>query len=161
MTDLSTYADGLPRRAVAAGEALVADGDRAGTLFFLVDGALRVEKAGVAITTLTQPGACVGEMSLLLDVPVTADVVATEPSVVAVADDASRRIAEEPGLAIALARVLAQRLQLMTGYLADLKRQYAGHEGGLAMIDTVLGTLMRADPAPTRLRSERDPDPEF
>ena len=31
--------------------------------------ALRIEKAGVPITTVTEPGACVGEMSLLLGVP--------------------------------------------------------------------------------------------
>jgi hypothetical protein len=41
---------------------------------------LRVEKAGQLIATLTEPGACIGEMSLLLGVPATADVVASKPS---------------------------------------------------------------------------------
>ena len=36
------------------------------------------------------------------------------------------------------------RLQVMTTYLADLKHQYADHEGGLGMVDVVLGTLMQA-----------------
>ena len=50
----------------------------------------------------------------------------------------------------------------MTTYLADIKQQYADHEGGLGMVDVVLGSLMRrlgrraASSAP-----ERDPDPEY
>jgi CRP-like cAMP-binding protein len=161
VTDLLALAGTLPRRTLAEGERLMRDGDPGGTLYVLLDGTLRVEKSGVPITTLTQPGACVGEMSLLLDVPVTADVVAAGASTVAVAEHARDRIATDGALALALARILAARLQSMTGYLADLKRQYADHGGGLAMIDTVLGSLMRADPSPTRLMSERDPDPEF
>ena len=31
----------------------------------------------------------------------------------------------------------------MTTYLADIKQQYADHEGGLGMVDVVLGSLMR------------------
>ena len=49
----------------------------------------------------------------------------------------------------------------MTTYLADLREQYADHEGGLGMVDVVLGSLMRSSGPPTRLGSERDPDPEY
>ena len=105
------------------------------------------------IAIVTEPGACVGEMSLLLGVPATADVVASEPSVVAVIedahamlDDASRR------LPLALARLLAERLQVMTTYLVDIKQQYADHEGGLGMVDVVLGSLMRSAGHPQRAR---------
>ena len=49
----------------------------------------------------------------------------------------------------------------MTTYLVDLKEQYAEHEGGLGMVDVVLGTLMRS-PGPRReLGSDRDPEPEY
>ncbi len=34
------------------------------------------------------------------------------------------------------------RLQCVTGYLADLKRQYAEHGDHLGMVDEVLGTLL-------------------
>jgi CRP/FNR family cyclic AMP-dependent transcriptional regulator len=161
MQELLDFATALPRRVLAPGERLVADGDVSDVLYVLVDGALRIDKAGVAITTVAEPGACIGEMSLLLDVPATTDVVAVEASVVAVADDARRRIDEEPGLSLALARMLASRLHLMTTYLADLKQQYAEHEGGLGMVDTVLGSLMRSPATRPRLASERDPHPEY
>jgi hypothetical protein len=49
----------------------------------------------------------------------------------------------------------------MTTYLADIKQQYADHEGGLGMVDVVLGSLMRSSGPRTKLGSERDPEPEY
>ena len=130
-------------------------------MYVLVEGALRIEKAGVVITTVSEPGACIGEMSLLLDVPATADVIASEPSVVAVIDDAAALLESEPRVSLALARLLAVRLHAMTTYLADLKHQYADHEGGLGMVDVVLGSLMQTGGGRSELRSARDPEPEY
>ena len=101
----------------------------------LLEGGLRIEKAGVVIATVTEPGACVGEMSLLLGVSATADVVAGERSVLAVIENARSMLESEATLPLTLARLLAVRLQVMTTYLADLKTQYADHEGGLGMAD--------------------------
>ena len=67
----------------------------------------------------------------------------------------------ESGLSLSLARLLAARLHTMTTYLVDIKQQYADHEGGLGMVDVVLGTLMRGSGTPRELRSERDPEPEY
>jgi len=155
-------ADGLPRQSLAGGETLLAEGTRPGRLFVLLEGSLRIEKGGVPITAITEIGACVGEVSLLLDVPATADVVAPEPAVVAVVDDAAHLLATHPNLSLALAQLLATRVQHMTTYLADLQRQYADHEGGLGMVDVVLGSLMHR-PSGTRSEfgSERDPEPEY
>ena len=49
----------------------------------------------------------------------------------------------------------------MTTYLADLKQQYSDHEGGLGMVDVVLGRLMRTPDTRSQLGSERDPEPEY
>ena len=49
----------------------------------------------------------------------------------------------------------------MTTYLVDLKQQYADHEGGLGMVDVVLGSLMQRSGTRSELGSERDPDPEY
>src|SRR4051794_4842681 len=143
MDDLLELATGLPRRTVARDETLISDGESASALFVLIDGALRVDRAGVQIATVTIPGTCVGEMALLLGVPATAAVVASEPSTVVAIENAPALLHSEPGLAIALARLLAARLHVMTTYLVDLKLQYADHEGGLGMIDVVLDGLMR------------------
>jgi CRP/FNR family transcriptional regulator, cyclic AMP receptor protein len=161
MEELLTLADGLPRRTLEAGEVLVTAGTETDIVYVLLEGGVRIERAGVAITTVTEPGACIGEMSILLDAPATSDVVAFEPSIVAVADHARDRVLNDPTLSLALARMLASRLHLMTTYLADLKKQYADHEGGLGMVDTVLGSLMRTNVRKPRVVSERDPDPEY
>jgi CRP/FNR family cyclic AMP-dependent transcriptional regulator len=158
---LLALAEGFPRRQLEAGSVLLVDGGPVEALYVLLDGSLRIEKAGVSITTLATPGACVGEMSLLLGVPATADVVAAAPTVVVVIKDARTMLEPEGGLTLALGRLLAERLQVMTTYLADLKRQYADHEGGLGMVDVVLGSLMQGSGSRTELRSERDPDPEY
>ena len=82
--DLLELAHDRPRRHVLAGEAIVREGDAVTDLFVLLAGELRVEKAGTLVATVTTPGACIGEMSLLLDVPATATVVATSDAELAV-----------------------------------------------------------------------------
>lgn len=161
MQQLLDLADGQARRVVPAGTVLVHEGTPLRELYVLVDGRLQVEKAGTTVATIAAPGACVGEMALLLDVPATATVRATTDAVLAVVEDAPGLVAADPALALALARLVAGRLQVMTSYLADLKAQYADHDGGLGMIDTVLGSLLETGGTRTELRSARDPDPEY
>jgi CRP-like cAMP-binding protein len=161
MQELLIFAQQFPQRVLALGEALLVDGEPVDALYVLLDGRLRIEKAGVQVAVVGQAGACVGEMSLLLDITATADVMASERSVVAVIENAAPLLETEPGLALALARLLAARLQVMTTYLADLKHQYADHEGGLGMVDVVLGSLLQGSGPRTELGSERDPDPEY
>ena len=157
---LLALADGYPRQSLAPGEVLIAEGETGSALYVLLAGALRIEKGGVAVAVVGDPGACVGEMSLLLGIPATADVIATEPSELAVIDDADTMI-DGGGVTVALARLLATRLQVMTTYLVDLRNQYADHEGGLGMIDVVLGSLLRGPETRSEFGSERDPDPEY
>ena len=161
MTVLLTLAENLPTERVAAGSTILREGEQTGTILVLLEGSLRVEKGGTLVAIVDEPGACVGEMSALLDVPHTADVVAVEPSLVARLDAAPTRLGDDPELALALATLLARRLQLVTSYLVDLKRQYDGEDSNLGMLDTVLASLMRHSGAPTRLGSDRDPDPEY
>ena len=161
MEELLSLAHAATKRTVEPGEVLLVDGEAVSALYVLLEGSLRVEKGGMPITTVAEAGACVGEMSLLLGVSATADVVAAERSVVAVIENAPAMLAGESGLAVALARLLAARLGAMTTYLADLKQQYGDHEGGLGMVDAVLGSLMRGPGARSELGSERDPDPEY
>ena len=161
MEELLALAADRPQRVIDPGEVLLRDGEPVPALYVLIEGALQIAKGGVAIATVSDPGACVGEMSLLLGAPATADVVASEPSTVAVIDNAAAVLASDPRLSLALAKLLASRVHAMNTYLADLKQQYADHEGGLGMVDTVLSSLMRTSGSRSELRSERDPDPEY
>lgn len=160
MEELLTLATGFPRRSLAAGEVLIVDGEPVDALYVLLAGGLRIDKDGVAVATVTEPGACVGEISLLLGISATAGVSASEDSTLAVIEGAQAMLEGQTDLSLALARLLARRLQVMTSYLADLKQQYSDHEGGLGMIDVVLGSLMRG-PSSSQLGSERDPNPEY
>ena len=144
MEELLALASGHEQRTVEAGASLIVDGEPSHPLYVLLEGALRIEKGGALIAVVSEAGACVGEMSLLLGINATADVAATRPSVVAVIADPGAMLASEGRLPLALARLLAQRLHVVTTYLADLKHQYADHEGGLGMVDVVLGSLMSA-----------------
>jgi CRP-like cAMP-binding protein len=161
VAELLELVSGLPRRSLAGGEMLIADGEPVRALFVLLEGALRIEKDGVTVATVSEPGVCVGEMSLLLGTSATATVIASEASDIAVIDNATDMLEDDSGLALVLARLLASRLQVMTSYLADIKVQYADHEGGLGMVDVVLGSLMRGAGTRSELGSERDPDPEY
>jgi len=159
--ELLALSEGMPRRRLQPGEVLLVDGQPVPALFVVLAGELRIEKRGVSIAKVSQPGECVGEMSLLLGTAATADVVASEPSEVAVLEASRATLDADARLSLLLARLLATRLHTMTTYLVDLREQYADHEGGLGMVDVVLGALLRSGAAGTQLGSDRDPEPEY
>ena len=61
-------------RNVATGTEVLHEGGRTGHLFLLIEGRLEVVKGDTVVATMTEPGAVVGEMSVLLDTPHTATV---------------------------------------------------------------------------------------
>jgi hypothetical protein len=55
----------------------------------------------------------------------------------------ARRFLEvRPELAFHIAKLLGQRLRLVTTYLVDLKKQFEQHEDHLGMVDEVLESLV-------------------
>ena len=66
MSDMLTLSTHLPLIEMDAGEAVVTEGGASGSVWILLEGALQVLKGDVAVNTITQPGAIVGEMSVLL-----------------------------------------------------------------------------------------------
>lgn len=157
---LLSLTDGLPEHRMEGGDVLVAEGSREGRFAVLVTGRLEVRKGDVVVAEISEPGACIGEVSLLTGSPATATVVATGPAVVRVADDGDIFLRSSPEVLAEVARILAGRLHRMTTYLADLRRQY-GDQPGLQMVGEVLSTL-NADPGPApRPGSARDPDPLY
>jgi CRP/FNR family cyclic AMP-dependent transcriptional regulator len=150
---------GLPEIVLNPGDTLVREGDAGNSLWVLVSGALQVRKGGVAISTISLPGAVIGEISLLLDAPYSATVMASEPCVLRHAAD-GRALLADPAITQIVARGLAERLTLVTTYLADLKHQY-GDAPGLSMVHDVLNQLAQRQGTPARPGSARDPDPEY
>ena len=75
------YCTGGIQRAVPAGTLVLHEGSKTGHLFVLIEGRLEVVKGDTVVAVLTEPGAMLGEMSVLLDQPHTATVRAASDSV--------------------------------------------------------------------------------
>ncbi len=157
MLSLSTH---LPQVALAPGEVVVREGEANGGLWILLSGELQVHKGGVLVNTVTQPGALIGEVSALLGSPYGATVRATAPSVLRHAADAQALLASDPAIMRLIAVGLAERLNFVTTYLADLKHQY-GEAPGIAMVSDVLVELAQRQAPAARPGSARDPDPDY
>lgn len=142
MATLLELCAGLPRKHVAAGEILLEEGTRTGLLFLLESGKLEVVKGELRVAVLSHPGAVVGEMSALLNQPHTATVRSLVPSQLRVAADPAAFLAAHPDACLAVARMLAQRLDSLTRYLVDLKTQFEDRQDHLGMVDEVLESLL-------------------
>jgi len=160
MQDMLSLSASLPTVEFAPGEIVVEEGGSSGALWILVSGALRVRKGAVVVNTVTRPGALIGEIAVLLDGVNGATVEATEPSILRRAVDGKALLASDPLISRLVAIGLAERLNVVTTYLADLKQQY-GDAPGLSMVNDVLAQLAQAQAPSARPGSARDPNPEY
>jgi CRP/FNR family transcriptional regulator, cyclic AMP receptor protein len=158
--DILSISEHLPEIDLAAGDVLVREGGMAESLWILVSGSLRVLKGGVALNTINEPGAVIGEMSLLLASRHSATVEATEPSRVRFAANGHALLDGNPTFTKLVAIGLAERLAYVTTYLADLTRQY-GDTPGLTMVADVLSELEQRKARRAEPGSAREPDPEY
>jgi len=136
-----------PVETVPAGTVLVQEAVRTDRLYVLQRGAFDIVRGGVRVVQVREAGAFLGEMSALLDAPPTASVIAAEDSLVHVIAPASTAVRDDPALTLAIAQLLARRLQAVTAYLVDIKRQYGDTATHLALMDQVLARLMELQPA--------------
>ncbi len=150
----------LPEIAFAPGDIVLREGGSAGALWILVSGCLKVTKGGVVVNTITQPGAMVGEIAVLLGTVNSATVEATEASILRHAADGRALLDGDPTITRLVAAGLAERLNFVTTYLVDLKQQY-GDAPGLSMVSDVLAQLAQRQGAGARPGSRRDPEPEY
>jgi CRP-like cAMP-binding protein len=157
MIDLLALTASLPEVEFAPGEIVVEEGGAGGAIWILVSGALRVRKGDVVVNAITRPGALVGEVSVLLHSGYSATVEATERSVLRHAMDGRRLLQSDPDIALLVAIGLAERLNFVTTYLADLKHQYRDTPG-LSMVSDVLHHLTQRHGPVARPGSLRDPD---
>ncbi|GLR95620.1 Crp/Fnr family transcriptional regulator [Bradyrhizobium liaoningense] len=155
------YCTGGTERQVAAGTLIVNKGGTSGHLYVLMQGKLEVLKGEMVVATVTEPGAVLGEMSVLLGQPHTATVRACTDAIVYEFEDAASFLEKEPGVALLIAKMLAQRLNVANTYLADLKRQYAGQGTHLAMVGEVLQSMINLPPLEVSPGSDRKSDPRM
>ena len=123
MREILEYCTGGVRQDVPSGTVVVHEGGRTGHLYVLIEGRLEVTKGDTVVASITEPGAVLGEMSVLLDQPHTATVRAASDSVIYQINDAASFLGQQPGVALLICRMLAQRLNAANTHLADIKRQ--------------------------------------
>src|SRR5213595_864887 len=161
MRDILEYCIGGLRRSVAAGTEVLHEGGRTGHLYVLIEGRLEVVKGDTVVASIAEPGAVLGEMSVLLDKPHTATVRAASDSTIYEFADAGSFLRDQPAVALLIARLLAQRLNVATSYLADIMHQYADHGDHLAMVGEVLQTMINLPPMQVSPGSDRQSDPRM
>lgn len=157
MFDVLAALEGFPQETLEAGETLIEQGSQSGRIFFLVEGLVAVVRSGTQLTDISEPGAMFGEMSILLETPHTATVQTLSPSVFIRIEDGAKLLRENAEVSGYVAMILSRRVNSLSRYLVDLKRQFADREDHLGMVDDVLDTLLNRHPRAIVRREIEDP----
>lgn len=157
MNSVLKLCQGLPEQRFAPAEVLLAEGGTDGKLYVLIEGEVEISKEDTPLHTQDDPGAIFGEVSVLLHLPHTATVTATRPCRAYRIDDGTAFLRDHPDFAFHLSTLLARRLHSITGYLVDLKRQFADHADHFGLVDEVLDNLLYQQPWPVPSDPERYP----
>ncbi len=142
MASLLSLIGSMPTRTLVPAEILIAQGDLGGDLYVLENGRLAVERDGVNIATIDQPGTAVGEMSVLLGTQHSATVRAETEARLRVIRDAARYLEQEPALAFQLATLVAGRLDATSALLVDLSRQAGDKPSERSLLDRLLAVVL-------------------
>lgn len=159
--DILDSLENLPVVSFGAGDYLLKQGERTDTVFFLLDGSVKISRDNHDIGILSDKGAILGEMSVLLDQAPSANVQCLEDSRFYRIDSPRQYFAAHPDLMLHIARVLAVRLFNLTQYLVDVKTQYEGHDH-LSMVDEVLSTILNQQQSKVLNRPDsKRPTPDY
>jgi CRP/FNR family cyclic AMP-dependent transcriptional regulator len=129
------------------GDVLLAQGTLTGRLLFLLQGTVDVVKDGAHIARVSKPGAVFGDMSVLREMPHSADVLVVQRSSLFVVDDAATLLRNEPLIALYVAVVQAGRLDAANRSLIAARKRHAGNgrdEAFLATLDEIGAALQHA-----------------
>ncbi|HZY68484.1 MAG TPA: cyclic nucleotide-binding domain-containing protein [Devosia sp.] len=132
---------GQPQRQLARGDVLITEDDPGGELYVLELGSLTVERDGVPIATITEPGALVGEMSVLLGVDHSATVRAELPSTVRVVADALPFLERNPLMALHVATLACERLDRTSALLVELRKETEGKAEQQGLLSRIFSAL--------------------
>jgi CRP/FNR family cyclic AMP-dependent transcriptional regulator len=143
MADILTYCQGREAKSFAPGDILIREGGQDGKLYVLIEGQVEVLRKDTQVSYIDEPGSIFGEMSVLLDMPYSANVKALSETKAYVIDDAIKFLMSDPAIAIDVASLLARRLYYTTSYLVDLQQQAAGKREDLDLVDRILAQLVQ------------------
>lgn len=149
----------LPEHRFPAGAELLGEGERSGQVHVLIEGTVGIEVGGVLVKRVSDRGAFLGEIAALLDTAHSARVVAVTDCRTRIMSADS--ITDNPAVLLAIARLLAARLNAMTGYLVDVRNQYADEPTHLGLMAEVLSELTSVRPTGFVTGSDRPDVPDY
>lgn len=144
MANLLALTNAYPTLSLERGERLIETGESRGELFVLVSGRLVVERDGVEVARISEPGTLVGEMSILLGADHSADVTALTPVEVRHIEDGLRWLEQSPIAALHVATLACQRLDATSALLVQLKKEAGGHRDQ-GLLERLFGTITGAE----------------
>ncbi|WP_423065326.1 Crp/Fnr family transcriptional regulator [Devosia sp. CN2-171] len=144
MPGLAALTVALPLETLAPGTQLTTEGTRSGQLYILESGRLKVARGGVTLATISEPGAIIGEMAVLLGIPHSATVTAETTCKVRVLDEAFDALVHYPELALHIATIACARLNTTSALLVQLQSQSTDQPRENALLSRLLGALSAA-----------------
>jgi CRP-like cAMP-binding protein len=141
MANLLAMTASQPARSLGPEEVLLVQGESGGDLFILESGALKVERDGIEIATLSQPGTLVGEMSVLIGIRNSATVRAARDSRVRVIRNAAKYLESDPVLSLKIAALVAGRLDATSALLVDMTREHSGKPSEQGLLRRIFSAL--------------------
>ncbi len=126
LDELSVIERHAVRKSYRKNTVIIERGDEANTLFVLLEGRVKTyiadESGKEIVLNELGPGAQLGELALLADIPRTASVMTVDRSVFLVLTKRSflQCLADHPNIALNLIRLLVQRTQVLTESVSNL-----------------------------------------
>lgn len=142
----------FPLRTAHPGEIIIAEGASSSGLLIIEAGTVEVRRGTQLVAVIDQPGATLGEVSMLLNSSSTADVVARGEVKLRVIADPASLFADHPELALVIARQLAERLARVTSHLGKLKQEMVDSGNHSGLVPQIVSELL----AWRRLANETD-----
>ena len=112
-----------PARVFTPGQLLITEGGPPGSLYVLESGEVEVLRHGITVATIAEPGAIIGEMSVLLDTAHSASVRAKTTVMAHVVENAAQALKKHPELTYKVAQILARRLGATTAFLVESREK--------------------------------------
>lgn len=150
MASILALTQSQPIRSLVPGEELVTRGDEGGELFVLESGRLIVERDGVTLATIAEPGALIGEMAVLLGNDHSATVRAETAAVVRVIDNPIAFLERTPLVALHVATLACARLEATSALLVELKKETQGRAGEQGILSRIMSALSAPPPESSR-----------
>jgi CRP-like cAMP-binding protein len=143
MGSILEYCTGAAQLAFDPGAVLLSEGRKTDRLYVLIEGVIEILRDGVRVALVNEPGAILGEMSVLLDLPHTATARALSSGRAYELEQARTFLRSRPDTAIYLAELLARRLNEATAAIVDLTQQLPAHADRLNKVHSILEGLSR------------------